>query len=134
MNDVGVSLDRARDKVAQMQARAAATDDLLNSGALRDLTAAPDADIERQLAALGAQAEVDRQLKEMKDAARMPRRPKCRQRSRRVAEHRAGADRALSGPAAPGAGSRRRPPHDAGSTTAGTGSAGARRGLNTHER
>ena len=63
MNDIGVSLDRARDKVAQMQARAAATDDLLNSGALRDLTAPPDADIERQLAAMATEADVARQLK-----------------------------------------------------------------------
>ena len=68
INDVGTSLDRARDRVAQMQARAAATDELLSSGALKDLTAAPDADIERQLAALSAQSEVDRQLQEMKDA------------------------------------------------------------------
>ena len=68
-NDVGASLDRARDRVAQMQARAAATDELLSSGALRDLTAAPDADIERQLAAMSTQSDVDRQLKAMKDGA-----------------------------------------------------------------
>ena len=69
MNDVGAGLDRARDKVAQMQARAAATDDLLNSGALRDLTAAPDADIERQLSAMATASDVSRQLQAMKDAA-----------------------------------------------------------------
>ena len=51
-----------------MQARAAATDDLLNSGALRDLTAPPDADIERQLAAMATEADVARQLKALKDA------------------------------------------------------------------
>lgn len=66
INDVGASLDRARDRVTQMQARAAATDELLASGALKDLTAAPDADIERQLATLSAKAEVDRQLQAMK--------------------------------------------------------------------
>jgi phage shock protein A len=66
INDVGTSLERARDRVAQMQARAAATDELLSSGALKDLSAAPDADIERQLAALSAQAEIDRQLQEMR--------------------------------------------------------------------
>ena len=66
MNDVGVSLDRARDRVAQMQARAAATDELLSSGALNDLTAAPDADIERQLADLATKADVERQLRAMK--------------------------------------------------------------------
>jgi phage shock protein A len=67
INDIGTSLDRARDRVAQMQARAAATDQLLSSGALQDLTAAPDADIERQLSALSAQSEVERQLQQMKD-------------------------------------------------------------------
>ena len=66
VSEVGVSLDRARDRVAQMQARAAATDELLASGALKDLTAAPDADIERQLAALSAKAEIDRQLHSLK--------------------------------------------------------------------
>jgi phage shock protein A len=66
IDDVGTSLDRARDRVAQMQARAEATDELLNSGALRDLTAPPDADIERQLAAMSAQAEIDRQIRELK--------------------------------------------------------------------
>jgi len=69
LDDLGVSLDRARDRVAQMQARAAATDELLSSGALKDLTAAPDADIERQLAALSARTEVERQLQAMKGGA-----------------------------------------------------------------
>ncbi|MFC9560062.1 PspA/IM30 family protein [Agromyces sp. NPDC056965] len=69
ITDVGSSLDRARDRVAQMQARAAATDELLASGALTDLTAAPDADIERQLAAVSAQAEIERQLQALKGAS-----------------------------------------------------------------
>jgi phage shock protein A len=69
ITDVGSSLDRARDRVAQMQARAAATDELLASGALTDLTAAPDADIERQLAAVSAQAEIERQLQALKGGA-----------------------------------------------------------------
>jgi phage shock protein A len=67
IHDVGTSLDRARDRVAQMQARAAATDELLASGALKDLTAAPDADIERQLAAVSAKADVDRQLQALRN-------------------------------------------------------------------
>lgn len=66
MNDVGANLDRARDRVAQMQARAKATDELLSSGALQDLTAAPDADIERQLAQLASRSDIERQLKAMK--------------------------------------------------------------------
>lgn len=68
MSDVGVNLNRAKDRVAQMQARAAATDELLASGALEDLTAAPDSDLERQLSAGASKAEVERQLHLMKDA------------------------------------------------------------------
>ncbi|MFT2816799.1 PspA/IM30 family protein [Leifsonia sp. A12D58] len=68
MYDVGASLDRARDRVAQMQARAQATDELLSSGALQDLTGAPDADIERQLAELASRADIERQLNAMKKA------------------------------------------------------------------
>jgi len=68
MSDVGVTLERAKDRIAQMQARAAATDDLLASGALTDLTAPPDADLARQLSSGATSAEVDRQLRAMKDA------------------------------------------------------------------
>ncbi|PPL20238.1 PspA/IM30 family protein [Microterricola pindariensis] len=66
MNDIGASLDRARDRVAQMQARAQATDDLLSNGTLQDLTTTPDADIERQLAELSSRSDIERQLKAMK--------------------------------------------------------------------
>jgi len=66
--DVGVNLDRAKDRVAQMQARAAATDELLANGALSDLTAAPDSDLERQLSSGAIQADVDRQIQSMKAA------------------------------------------------------------------
>jgi phage shock protein A len=69
MNDTGASLNRAKDKIAQMQARAAATEELLASGALNDLTAPADSDLERQLAAGAANADVERQLQSMKDAA-----------------------------------------------------------------
>lgn len=69
MSDVGVTLDRAKDRVAQMKARAAATDELLASGALNDLTAPPDDDLERQLSSGATRADVERQLQAMKDAA-----------------------------------------------------------------
>jgi phage shock protein A len=68
MSDVGANLTRAKDRVAQMQARAAATDELLASGALDDLTATPDADLERQLSKGAAKADVERQLQSMKNA------------------------------------------------------------------
>jgi phage shock protein A len=69
LDDVGSNLARARDRVAQMQARAAATDELLSSGALQDLTAAPDADLERQLSEVAARAEVERQLAAMRGSS-----------------------------------------------------------------
>lgn len=68
MSDVGTNLDRAKDRVAQMQARAAATDELLANGGLNDLTAAPDSDLERQLSTGAIRADVDRQLGAMKSA------------------------------------------------------------------
>jgi len=68
LSDVGANLDRAKDRVAQMQARAAATDELLSSGALNDLTAPADADLDRQLAAGATRADVERQLQSMKAA------------------------------------------------------------------
>ena len=68
LGDVGANLDRARDRVAQMQARAAATDELLARGALNDLTAPADADLDRQLSAGVRQASVERQLQELKNA------------------------------------------------------------------
>ena len=67
MGDVGATLDRARDRVAQMQARASATDELLSSGALQDLTAAPDADLDRQLSDGLNSADIERQLQTMKN-------------------------------------------------------------------
>ncbi|HSP76864.1 MAG TPA: PspA/IM30 family protein [Cryobacterium sp.] len=75
MGAVGADLDRARDRVAQMQARASATDELLSSGALNDATAAPDADLERQLSAGATKADVDRQLQALKNARAADRGP-----------------------------------------------------------
>jgi phage shock protein A len=68
MNDAGINLDRAKDRVAQMQARAAATDELLATGALNDLTATPDSDLERQLSSGAVASSVERQLQSMKSA------------------------------------------------------------------
>ncbi len=56
------ALQRARDSVTQMQARAAATDDLLISGAMADATSSPDADITRQLTAGALASSIEQQL------------------------------------------------------------------------
>ncbi len=65
MNDAGAAMQRAQDKVAQMQARSGALDELLASGALTDLTASPNDDIQAQLDAAGG-SNVDAQLAALK--------------------------------------------------------------------
>ncbi|HUI03902.1 MAG TPA: PspA/IM30 family protein [Acidimicrobiales bacterium] len=59
--EAGAALDRAADKVAQAQARAAAVDELLASGALPLLGSSPD-DIQARLDRAGAAGQVERQL------------------------------------------------------------------------
>jgi phage shock protein A len=59
--DTGAALQRAQDKIAQMQARASATDELLQSGVLEDVGGSTD-DIQQELDEAGQAAEVDSQL------------------------------------------------------------------------
>ena len=66
MGDVGMAVQRAEDKTAQMQARAGAVDALLASGALDDVTAEPNADISAELAKLTANSSVDAELAKLK--------------------------------------------------------------------
>jgi phage shock protein A len=65
MADVGLAIQRAQDKTEQMQARAAAVDELTTSGALEDYTAQGD-DIDRQLAQVQQSSQVDDELAKMK--------------------------------------------------------------------
>src|ERR1700758_4555222 len=48
MQDLGLAVQRAKDKTQQLQARAAAVDELTSAGALQDFTSTDD-DIDRQL-------------------------------------------------------------------------------------
>jgi phage shock protein A len=66
MSDVGLAVERAEDKTAQMQARAGAVDELIASGALDDVTSSPNSDIDRELAALSAGSDVDNELAALK--------------------------------------------------------------------
>jgi phage shock protein A len=63
--DSGAALQRAQDKIALMQARASATDELLQSGVLEDVGGDTD-DIQRELDEAGANAEVDKELAALK--------------------------------------------------------------------
>lgn len=65
MSDAGAAMQRAQDKVAQMQARSGALDELLASGALTDLTSPRD-DIQAQLDKVGTSSSVDTQLAALK--------------------------------------------------------------------
>lgn len=65
MADVGLAIQRAQDKTEQMQARAAAVDELTASGALEDFTAQGE-DIDRQLAQVQQTSQVDDELAKMK--------------------------------------------------------------------
>jgi phage shock protein A len=66
MGDVGMAVQRAQDKTAQMQARAGAIDELMASGALEDVTAQPNDDIQRELDQMGGGQDVDRELERLK--------------------------------------------------------------------
>ncbi len=65
MGDAGAAMQRAQDKVAAMQARSGALDELLASGALTDLTSTRD-DIQAQLDQAKGTSDVDAQLAAMK--------------------------------------------------------------------
>jgi phage shock protein A len=65
MEDVGLAVQRAKDKTEQLQARAAAVDELTASGALSDLTSSDD-DIDRQLKQISQSGQVDDELAKMK--------------------------------------------------------------------
>ena len=65
MADVGLAIQRAQDKTAQVQARAAAVDELTASGALEDFSAQGD-DLDRQLAQVSQAGQVDDELEKMK--------------------------------------------------------------------
>ena len=66
MADAGVTLQRAQDKITDMQARAGAMDELLDSGALPDALGGPKDDIQAQLDAASGSSQVDDELAALK--------------------------------------------------------------------
>ncbi len=82
IGSAGATMQRAQDKIAGMQARAGAIDELLASGALNDLTTPVD-DIQKQLDRVSSTSQVDNELAALKaelgpaaggspDAAQLP--------------------------------------------------------------
>ncbi|MGD0067013.1 MAG: PspA/IM30 family protein [Streptosporangiaceae bacterium] len=65
LGDSGAALQRAQDKIATMQSRAGALDELLQSGVLEDVGGETD-DIQKELDEAGSAADVDRELAALK--------------------------------------------------------------------
>ncbi len=72
MSDVNLAVERAPDKVLQMQARANAMDELVQAGTLPEIGTRQGDDIDRQLAALAGSSDVDRELAAMKAQIQAP--------------------------------------------------------------
>src|SRR6476646_1719895 len=66
MGDVGMAIQRAEDKTAQMQARAGAIDELIASGALDDAVGGRRDDIQSELDMMSASSDVERELSRLK--------------------------------------------------------------------
>ena len=64
MADTGLAIERARDKTEQMQARAAAVDELVEAGTLEDFTGGTELD--RELAQITTGSQVDEELARLK--------------------------------------------------------------------
>jgi phage shock protein A len=66
MGDVGMAVQRAQDKTAQMQARAGAIDELMASGALEDVTGTQRDDIQAELDQMRGGHDVELELQRLK--------------------------------------------------------------------
>ena len=68
MGDVGLAMQRAEDKTAQLQARAGAIDELLASGALEDATGTTKDDIQLELERTSSTSDVESELARLRTA------------------------------------------------------------------
>ena len=66
MADTGLAIQRARDKTEAMQARASAVDELIETGTLEDFTSDGTTQLDRELAQVSSQSQVDTELEKMK--------------------------------------------------------------------
>jgi len=75
LSDIGAATQRAHDRIEQMQARAAAVEELVSSGALDDVSAPGTTDLDRQIAALSADAQVESELAQIRAELSAPAQP-----------------------------------------------------------
>jgi len=66
MQNTGQAVQRAREKTEEMQARGQAMDELIASGTLEDVTSGGNTQLDRELAQIASQSEVDKELEKMK--------------------------------------------------------------------
>ena len=66
MSDVGMAVQRAKDKTENMKARASALDELVEAGTLEDVTGGSQDDIDRELSKIKSKGDVDTQLEALK--------------------------------------------------------------------
>ena len=65
MADTGLAIQRAKDKTEQMQARASAIEELVQTGGLDDLTS-DRTQLDRELSQIASQSQVDQELERLK--------------------------------------------------------------------
>ena len=65
MEDTGLAIERAKDKTEQMQARASALDELVQTGGLEDLTS-DQTQLDRELSQMSSQQQVESELAKLK--------------------------------------------------------------------
>src|ERR1700749_1397839 len=94
MGDVGMAIQRAEDKTAQMQARAGAIDELLASGALEDVSGAPNDDIQAELDRMGAGNDVELELQKLRGQLGSGSTPELEAGARRQAQQNSSATQA----------------------------------------
>ena len=66
LGDVGLAMQRAEDKTAQMQARAGAIDELVSSGALEDVSGMGKDNLTLELERMANQNQVDKELESLR--------------------------------------------------------------------
>ena len=65
MDNTGLAIQRAKDKTEQMQARASAMDELISSGDLEEI-GSDKTQLDRELAQMASQSQVDSELEKIK--------------------------------------------------------------------
>jgi phage shock protein A len=72
LSEVGMAVQRAHDKTEQMRARAAAVEELVETGALDDLSAPGSSELDRQIAAMSADSQIENEMAKLRAEVEAP--------------------------------------------------------------